>query len=200
VREVEVKAVVSDEAATRARVEAAGATLVFAGKMRDRRFDTADRWLIGRDAVLRLRTYEDSSGGGSASAQLHWKGATSYDRGYKVREELSTATGDAAATEAILERLGYMVTREIDRTIAQYMLFGASLRFERYPRMDMLLEIEGEPAAIERSIAAVGLAREEFSSDRLMDFVARYERRTGERAALSDRELAGDFRYSVNDG
>jgi adenylate cyclase class IV len=198
VREVEVKAVVEHEVVTRARVEAAGATLVFAGKMRDRRYDTADRRLVGRDAVLRLRIYEDSSG--SASAQLHWKGATSYDRGYKVREELSTGTGDAAATEAILERLGYLVTREIDRTIAQYMLGGATLRFERYPRMDVLLEIEGEPAAIERAIGMAGLARGEFSSDRLMDFVGRYERRTGERAALSDRELAGDYRYAVNDG
>jgi hypothetical protein len=85
--------------------------------------------------------------------------------------------------------LGYMVTREIDRTIAQYLLFGAMLRFERFPRMDVLLEIEGEPVAIERVIAGVGLVRTEFSSDRLMDFVARYEARTGERAALSDREL-----------
>lgn len=199
-REVEVKAVIADEAAARGRVEAAGGVLTFAGQMQDRRYDTTDRWLATRDCVLRTRVYRGADGD---RAELHWKGASSLDRGYKVREELSTAAADPAAVAAILERLGYMVTREIDRTVAQYALDGggggAILRFERYPRMDTLLEIEGEPAAIERAVALAGLARGDFSGDRLTDFVVRFERRTGQRAALSDRELRGDYRYAVTD-
>ena len=60
----------------------------------------------------------------------------------------------------------------------------------RYPRMDDLVEVEGDPDAIERGIAATGLPREGFSSEPLREFVARYEQRTGGRAALADTELA----------
>jgi predicted adenylyl cyclase CyaB len=186
VREVEVKGIVPDETEARARAETAGAALVYTGRMEDRRYDTVDGQLAAEDQVLRLRTYRDVQG---LRATLDWKGPASVERGYKIREEYSTTAGDPDALAAVLERLGYVVTREIDREIAQYNLDGAVLRFERYPRMDVLLEIEGSPDAIERAIAATGLRRRDFSGDRLLDFVARFEARTGTRAALADSEL-----------
>jgi adenylate cyclase class IV len=186
VREVEIKGVVADVAAARSRAEKAGAVLLFAGRMEDRRYDTSDGRLASEDQVLRLRVYRNIDG---ARATLDWKGPASVDRGYKIREEYSTTTGEPDALAAILRRLGYEVTREIDREIAQYSLAGAVMRFERYPRMDVLLEVEGSPEAIEKAIAAVGLKRADFNSDRLLDFVERFEARTGEHAALSDREL-----------
>jgi adenylate cyclase class IV len=185
VREVEVKGIVPDEANARARAESAGATLLYAGRMEDRRYDTADGHLAAEDQVLRLRIYRSADGD---RATLDWKGPASVERGYKIREEYSTTAGDPDALERILDRLGYVITREIDREIAQYSLAGAVLRFERYPRMDVLLEIEGPPDAIERAIAATGLDRANFSGDRLLDFVERFETRTGKRARLADRD------------
>jgi hypothetical protein len=95
----------------------------------------------------------------------------------------------------MLTRLGYEVTVEIEREIAQYELEGATVRFERYPRLDDLVEVEGTPEQIERAIAAIGLPRDGFSSERLPDFVRRYEARTGERAALCRSELHGERHY-----
>jgi adenylate cyclase class IV len=183
VREVEVKGVVPDEAEARARAETAGAALLYAGRMEDRRYDTRDGSLAAEDQILRLRTYRDADG---HRATLDWKGPASVERGYKIREEYSTTAGDPDALAAILGGLGYIVTRQIDREIAQYSLGGAVLRFERYPRMDVLLEIEGSPDAIERAITAAGLRRGDFSGDRLLDFVERFEARTGKRAVLAD--------------
>jgi hypothetical protein len=91
----------------------------------------------------------------------------------------------------MLSGLGYIVTRAIDRDIEQWDVGGASVRFERYPRMDDLVEVEGEPHTIERAIAALGIPRSAYTADRLTDFALRYEARTGNRAALSDAELAG---------
>jgi hypothetical protein len=91
-----------------------------------------------------------------------------------------------------------VVIREIQRDIVQFAWLGATVRVERYPRMDALIEVEGEPAAIEAAIAGTQLPRTGFTSERLQDFVARFEARTGQRAALCDRELAGDYRYSAN--
>ncbi|HWJ23731.1 MAG TPA: class IV adenylate cyclase [Gemmatimonadaceae bacterium] len=198
-REVELKALVPDLGAARARLERAGARLVYEGRLEDRRYDAPDRSLAARDHVLQLRVYRDGASGAVRSAALDWKGPTGYENGYKVREELSSDTRDPGALADILAGLGYVVTREIDREIAQYEVAGAVVRFERYPRMDTLVEVEGTPEAIEAAAGATGLPRETFTSDRLPAFVARFEARTGERAALCDRELAGDYRFSVGD-
>lgn len=195
-REVELKAVVDSIPARIANVERAGGRLVFRGRLEDCRYDTVDRQLRVRDDVLRLRVYRDERG---ARAELGWKGPTRYEDGYKVREEVGARSPDADALRHILERAGFVVTREIDREITQYELYGATVRFERYPRMDDLVEVEGEPDAIERAIEAIGLSREAFTSQRLFEFVSRWEQRTGQRAALCDRELSGEHPYALED-
>lgn len=196
-REVELKALVPDLGAARARLERAGARLVYEGRLEDRRYDAPDRSLAARDHVLRLRVYRDGASGAVRSAALDWKGPTGYENGYKVREELSSDTRDPGALADILAGLGYVVTREIDREIAQYELDGVMIRFEHYPRMDDLVEVEGTPDGIERAIAALGLPREGFTAERLPEFVRRFESRTSTRAALSDGEMRGDVHYDA---
>ena len=195
-REVELKAVVDSMDARVANVERAGGRLVFRGRLEDCRYDTADRQLRLRDDVLRLRVYRDER---SVTAELGWKGPTRYEDGYKVRDEVGAASPDADALRHILERMGFVITREIDRDIIQYELDGAVIRFERYPRMDDLVEVEGDPDAIERAIAVIGLPRQAFTAERLFDFVRRWQERTGESAALCDRELSGEHPYALED-
>jgi predicted adenylyl cyclase CyaB len=190
VRETELKAVVPDQPASRARLERAGAKLTFAGRLEDRRYDDKRGSLTTRDHVLRLRTYRGAQGGAVRSS-MDWKGPTGVDQGYKVREELSTPVGDQDSMLQILDRLGYVVVQEIDRDIAQYEMDGVTVRFESYPRMDVLVEVEGRPAAIERVIAVLDLPRSSFSSLRLADFAAQYEARTGQRAGLCERDMTG---------
>ena len=192
-REVELKAVVDDVMIRRQLVELAGGRLLYEGSLEDLRYDTKNGKLSERDEVLRLRVY---AGAESTHAFLDWKGKTSFEDGYKVREEISSQVGSAELFKAILEKLGYVVIAEIGRWIAQYELGNATVRFERYPRMDDLVEVEGEPAQIERAIEAIGIDRSEFNAKRLPFFVKQYEQRTGNRAALSERELKGDYNYS----
>jgi predicted adenylyl cyclase CyaB len=194
-REVELKSVVPDPERLVARLRAAGAVPVLDGRLSDTRYDTADRALLARDHVLRLRVFAGAAG---SDASLDWKGPTLQSDGYKVREEISSSIGNADALARMLDSLGYVVIREVQREISQFEFRGAVVRVERYPRMDALVEVEGDPAAIESAIAASGLPRAGFTAERLSDFVSRFESRTAERAALSDRELAGDYRYATN--
>jgi len=199
-REVEVKSVVDDLDARRRSVAENGGRLVFEGRLEDRRYDTADDALTARDEVLRLRTYRRD---GRDDTALEWKGPRAVENGYRVREEQSVSSGPLDTLELILDRLGYRVTKAIDRHIVQFELAGAIVRFERYPRMDDLVEVEGEPAAIERAVASLGMPRDGFTADSLAAFVERYERRTGTRAALADADLllAADMRpYGGDDG
>jgi len=195
-REVELKSVLLNWGATRARLEDEGARLVFAGRLEDRRFDSPDRALATRDVVLRLRVHR---GQGVSWAELHWKGPTEADRIYKVRDELQVGLDEAESMAAILEGLGYIVTLAIDREVEQYELEQATVRLERYPRMDDLIEVEGNPDAIEQAIARLGLPRDQFTSERLPEFILRFQSRTGQQAALSASELAGTVRYAPDD-
>jgi predicted adenylyl cyclase CyaB len=193
--EVELKSVVDDLARCRAAVERAGASLVFEGRLEDRRWDTPDRAMAAKDHVLRVRVYR---GGGHVRAELDWKGPTRRDATYKLRDEIETSVTDPLALSEILEQLGYEVSIAIDREIMQYDLAGAMVRFERYPRMDDLVEVEGAPEQIEDAINVLGLPRDGFTTDRLPEFVQRYEARTGERAVISDAELSGDATFDVS--
>jgi predicted adenylyl cyclase CyaB len=195
-REVELKAVVDDIDERCRRVEAAGARLLFSGRMEDRRYDTPVGVLGAQDVVMRLRIYRSST---TITAQMDWKEATQRVDGFKVRQELTTSIGDPDALAAMLHRLGYVVIREIDREIIQYGLDGTVVRFERYPRMDTLVEVEGTPDDIEAAIRVIGLPRNSFTTERLPDFIKAYEKKSGTRAAVCDRELAGDYRYRVTD-
>jgi predicted adenylyl cyclase CyaB len=195
-RETELKAVVPDEKACLQRLLDAGAIIVSAGRIEDRRYDFPDRRLTMRDIVVRLRVHRTSEG---AAATLDWKGAASFEAGYKHREELSVAVANDAQMSGILDALGYVVTRAVDRDV-QVLRFGeAVIRFERFPRMDTLLEVEGPGPAIEEAIKASGIPREAFVADRLFMFVQRYEARTGQRAAISDDEALGRYHFPLAD-
>jgi adenylate cyclase class IV len=185
--ELELKAVVPDPVTLRTRLLAVGAERRFRGTMSDRRYDR-DGELAARDEVLRLRTFRHDSS--RSDAVLAWKGSARIaPGGYKQREEieLPIAAG-GEATGHFLAALGYRVVHTIDRWIEVFELAGTVLRLEGYPEMDDLLEVEGEPAAIERAIAASGIARSAFSADPLAEFIRRYEIRTGRTARLA----AGD--------
>ena len=194
--EVELKSVVDDVPLRRAAIEAAGAVLTFEGRLADRRYDTLDGSLVARDHVLRVRCYGSRAG---ERAELGWKGPTGREDGYKVREELAMSVDDSTAIAAILDRLGFRVAVAIDREIAQYDLHGAMVRFETYPRMDHLVEVEGSPDRIERAIAALGLPRGGFTAEPLTEFVLRFQARTGAPAALSDAELRDVSAPTVHD-
>ena len=183
-RELELKAVVPDLNACRTRLMQHGGVLREAGKLRDLRYDTEDRALRARDVVLRVREFT----GAAKRVSLDWKGAATFDSGYKERDEVTLGISDADTASRILEGLGFVVSFEIERDIEVFDVLGATVRFESYSRMDMLVEVEGAPDTIERAIQALGIPRSEFTTGRLADFVQRYEERTGQRAALSSAD------------
>ena len=182
--ELELKAVVTDPEGLRARLRGAGAVEHFRGRMSDRRYDRADELAL-RNEVLRVRSYHEANG--RVASILGWKGPVRLSpEGYKQRAEVELpVNGDSATPHTLLAALGYDVVQTIDRDVDVYHLGGATVRLERYPRMDALVEVEGAPAAIEQAIAATGIPRAEFTADPLAEFVRRFEERRGVTARLA---------------
>lgn len=180
--EIEVKARVPDADALAVTLERAGATVEFHGEMTDHRMDRQGRLAAG-DEMLRLRIYRTPQG--PARGELCWKGPAEAKGEYRHRPEVEVAVGDAEHALELLQRLGFAESERIERRVTVYRMDGATLRIERYPEMDVLVEVEGDPATIERAIRATGLPRAEFLPESLPEFVARYERRTGRRARLA---------------
>ena len=181
--ELEVKARVEDPERLRAALTRAGAVLDFRGEMIDRRFD-ADGRLALRDEVLRLRVFQPADGS-PAHGVVGWKGPHAQQGRYRRRAEAESHVSDPETIATIFERLGFAVSLRIDRRVEVYRLGDATVRLEWYPAMDVLLEVEGSPAAIERAIVATGLARERFLPESLPYFVGEYERRTGRAAQIA---------------
>ncbi|HEV8599493.1 MAG TPA: hypothetical protein VGQ69_09050 [Gemmatimonadales bacterium] len=152
--------------------------------MLDRRFDRGGE-LFSRDEVLRLRVFRDAQG--SEKFQLGWKGPTAVTReGYKARRELEYEIRPAELPpDELLKVLGFEEIHRIDRYVEYFLLGSAAIRLEWYPRMDVLIEIEGDAAAIEAALLASGLPRSDFSADPLAAFAARYAARTGRPAVLA---------------
>ncbi len=187
--ERELKAVVADPRAIKARLAAADALVQFHGHMNDRRLDRAGE-LGGRDEVLRIREYRGADG--SVRHQVAWKGPTTVEAGYKLREEHEFMAAEAQGLINVMAALGYRQVHAIDRSVDCYGVAEAVVRLEWYPRMDVLMEVEGTAEAIERAVAVLGVDLGTHRADALAAFVGRFEARTGQRAALSLAELGTD--------
>lgn len=181
--ELELKARVEDPDAVRSALLAAGAQLIYRGAMLDRRFDRKGR-LAARDDVVRLRVFHPADHSGEWGV-LGWKGPVGRRGGYRHREEWESRVDDPKAVLVVLRRLGYAIVVRIDRAVEQYEIGDATVRLEWYPAMDVLVEVEGRPDAIERAIAATGMPRDSFLPESLPYFTAAYEERTGRVARTS---------------
>lgn len=88
--------------------------------------------------VLRLR--RDSRG-----AWLTYKGPATFEGRTKVRAEHETEVGDADETRALLESLGYEVTRRYEKKRELWRVGGVTVALDRTPIGDFA-ELEGEAA------------------------------------------------------
>ena len=182
---------VPDPGLVRRRLLAAGARAGFAGMMVDRRYDR-DGELVARDEVLRLRLYRHPDG--REDAVVAWKGATRITpQGYKERREIEYAIrAEDARPEELFAVLGYGEISTIERYVEHYHLVESVVRLEWYPRMDVLVEVEGSDAGIEAGLRVIAIPREAYTAETLKAFVDRFTLRTARPAILVAADLAGE--------
>lgn len=149
--EVEVKFLVADLDAVRARLAAVGATSV-APRVYERnvRFDTAGNDLLSRMQLLRLRQ--------DTRTRLTFKGPAAEDSASeaKVREEIELEVADFDRMTAILQRLGFRPLQIYEKYRETFRLNDTEVVLDEMP-FGAFVELEGTEEGIKAAAATLGL-------------------------------------------
>jgi len=184
-QEIEVKLPAADLAAVRRRLEQLGAALE--KERHDESndlFDDATGSLAGSGRALRLRRAQ-------GRGILTFKGAAKFTQGVKAREERETVVGEPAEMEAILERLGFRRKFRYEKRREEWRFSGCAVALDETPIGDFV-EIEGDPAAIRKTVAALAL---DFASAIPYSYAGLYARKRKEDPGLpEDMVFAGSPR------
>jgi adenylate cyclase class 2 len=170
--EIEVKVRVADPAEFTARIHAAGAALVRERYFEDNRLFDRDGSLAGEGRLLRLRSV------GSCAVLTAKAPASNGPPGFKVRREAEIEVPDAAATVALLETAGLAVTWRYQKWRTVWSLSGCAVTLDEIPH-GAFAELEGQPEAIERAAAQLGLSRSEWLTDTYREIHERWCRERG---------------------
>jgi len=148
--ETEIKLAVRDAEEAARRLEAAGAVLRSPRALEDNRlFDLADRRLTGEGRLLRVR---ETAGRVVVTAKAP---APASDPRYKIRREAEVEVPDAEAFVAMLAVAGFEPLWRYQKYRRAYDWDGTEVVVDETPA-GAFLEVEGEPAAIERVVTRLG--------------------------------------------
>lgn len=153
--ETEVKIAFDDPAEARRRLESLGARLTQARHFEDNRlYDREGLPLKAAKKLLRLRTVGERT-------ILTYKAPVPGEHRYKVLEEEESEVADGAAMVRILAGLGFTPVYRYQKYRTLYALEGLSVCLDETP-IGCFVELEGEPAAIDRVAGRLGVAPEDY--------------------------------------
>jgi adenylate cyclase, class 2 len=180
--EIEVKVPARDLAQVRERLRESGGVLR-APEHEESNFlyDDHERTLSGSGRTVRLRRAKGRT-------ILTYKGPARFEGGAKVREEREVDVSDAGEAEAILAGLGLQPRFRYDKRREEWNCEDCVVALDTTP-IGTFVEIEGDPTAIRKLIARLGL---DFREAIPYSYAELYQRRRRE-----DPELPPDMVWIV---
>jgi adenylate cyclase class 2 len=148
--EIEIKLPCDDIASARTKLLELGATSLSTLHFESNElYDDDAGSLAGSGRALRLRRAGDA-------AILTFKGPARFIDGVKVREERETRVSDPEQTEAILAGLRLSPRFRYEKKREEWTLEGCAVALDETP-IGNFVEVEGDPQAIRRAVASLGL-------------------------------------------
>ena len=152
--EREIKLRFDSPQAARDAVATLGATLVRPRRLQsDALFDTADKALMLRQAVLRVRRDGERS-------YITFKNPIPHPT-LKVREEFETAVGDPTILSAVFEQLGFAIWFRYEKYREEFRFEDVIVAIDETP-VGTFVEIEGTEDGITAVAARLGRAPSEY--------------------------------------
>ena len=139
----------------------------------NRLYDDAGGRLDEEGAVLRLRVVD-----GGPRAKLTYKRPARYDGALKARREIEVAVANAERMHALLEALGYQVTRTYHKEREPWRLGDVEVALDTLA-FGHFCEIEGPAEAITSLANTLGLDESQAERRGYPALAAEYERESG---------------------
>ncbi|MBU2523908.1 class IV adenylate cyclase [Patescibacteria group bacterium] len=168
--ECEVKILGIDKDQLIAKLEAAGAKLLFSGELDVYYYDTADGDIRAKNELLRLRKIGDQK------VELVYKKNRREENGCKVLDEHEIEVSDFDEARIILESLGYGVRKNYVKTRTEYEFEDLKFVIDEFEGVPAYLEIEGETGQIDEWVKKLDLGDYERSAETLDELMKRYKK------------------------
>lgn len=160
--EIEAKLKVDSLPPVERKLAECGASFARETRQTDLYFDTPDRELTRTDRCLRLRSERVDQ---RERRILAYKGAKEPDD-YKKRVESEIEVNDAAATESLLNGLGYQKALAFDKRRRLWRLQDCEVALDELPLLGTFVEIEGpDSGTISRVQTLLGLSHVPHTMD-----------------------------------
>jgi len=173
-REIEVKLLFESPDSARSSLERIGARVVHERTFEDNIVYDDDRGrLVAAGQLLRLRRW-----GGAAT--LTFKAPVEGRHRHKVREEHETAVERPEELERILLGLGFLPIYRYQKYRTLYALGALHACVDETP-LGCFVELEGEPADIDRAASSMGLGPDDYVLATYRDLHEQHARSRGER-------------------
>ncbi len=198
-REVEVKLRVLDARELIVRLRKMGAKRIGRVHEENTLFDTEDRQLGERQAILRIRREENADSRGKSAGKSRSKGApigglltfkglvegqSGTGQKYKEREEIEYRIKDARRFARVLRRIGVRPWFQYEKYRTKYRskYAGLNVDLDETP-IGTFLELEGPRRAIDRAARALGYSRGAYITESYLELYKAECSRRGVRVA-----------------
>ncbi|MHA1114903.1 MAG: class IV adenylate cyclase [Candidatus Heimdallarchaeum aukensis] len=125
------------------------------------------RELKKRNCELRIRKQGEKY-------YLTYKGKVDTTQGYKVREELETQIDNGIILNSIFEKIGYKKIREVKKERKYLRYNNCLITIDSFRKIGFVIEIEGIPEDIEKTISLFSLDRKRFKAQTYTDILKLY--------------------------
>lgn len=176
-KEVELRAKINNLRKIKDRLDESDLKATEKRLIKDCAFDNPKGEFYEKGIMIRLRSIEDDK------HLFAYKGPSEMKE-YKVREEIELEISDPEKLKKILEQVGLQVTFEMEKMRKTYRGDGCTVELEEYPVLGSFMEIEGDPADIEKMIDKLGMERDKFNSRSLDYYINKKEKEVGEKIEL----------------
>ena len=172
-REIEIKLRFDSPDEARRILEQAGATRVGERMFEDNViYDSGTAALEAARKVLRLRRYGEI-------ATLTFKAPVEGSFRHKVREEHETVVGDPEEVDALLAGLGFKPVYRYQKFRTHYEIGDLAVSLDETP-VGCFVELEGEPAMIDRAAEAMGVRPDAYVLSTYRELHEEHARSRGE--------------------
>jgi adenylate cyclase class 2 len=179
-KEIELKILEINPKEIEKKIISLGGKKVGSYILKVRLYDFPDGRLKSNFSILRIRTYENEKNK-IEKTEFTFKQATDDLRNkseFKICEELQTEVSDAGELQKIIEALGLVFTKDLEKKRTSFILDKTKIEIDIYPGVPPYIEIEGDEKTIPLVVKKLGYTMKDTTNIGGIQVLKKYGKNT----------------------